>query len=136
MMLLVTPTMGLTIAASISSFTGRLTGLDAALHTLSVCSNRISRQDLEDVKGMLDAHGQMLNQCLRVPTNALNVTTAVTGTNAQYAKVYEESRQFIGNIRDVGLGGPGTTVVNAEARGRSKQMVGNMSSDVAKGFWT
>ena len=77
----------------------------------------------------------MLRQCLRVSTNALDVTTAVTGTNVQYAKVYEESRQFIGNMGDVRSGAPATNVVNAEARGKSKQMVGNMSSDLAEGFW-
>ncbi|KAK1830652.1 hypothetical protein QBC39DRAFT_105331 [Podospora conica] len=124
-----------TITTSMSSFAGQISGLEAAIHALTRQNTNGSKQDLEAVKIILDQHRQMLGQCLMVSTKAFEVTTVETGTRVQYAKVWDEARQFIGNIGNVGPGGPATNVGKAEASGKAGQIVGNMPAESVMAFF-
>ncbi|KAI0887610.1 uncharacterized protein GGS22DRAFT_186442 [Annulohypoxylon maeteangense] len=55
-----------------------------------------------------------------------------TGNNVKYARAFDESRQFIGNIGDAGKGCPVTNVEYGDARQKSKQVIGNMSDEAAR----
>jgi hypothetical protein len=122
------------IATSLSGFTGQIHGLEIALQSLSLAAVNISKEDVAAVVGVLNDHDRMLKQCLKVCTSALTETTKVAGTSVKYARTFEEAKQFIGNIGDVGKGGPATEVEYGEAGGKSRQVIGNMSADAARYF--
>lgn len=102
---------------------------------MSIARVRISQEDVDAVKLVLSEHDRMLRQCLRVCTRALDVTAPVTGTNVQHARVYDEAKQWIGNMGDVGSGGPAVNVVEAEAHGNGRQGIGYMAEAVARDFF-
>ena len=124
------------ITTSLSGFTGQIHGLDIALQSLSLPELTISKKDVDVVVGVLNDHDGMLKQCLKVCTSALAETNwKGAGTSIKYARTFEEARQFIGNMGDIGQSGPLTQLEYAEASGKSRQVVGNMSADVARDFF-
>jgi hypothetical protein len=121
-----------------SGFTGQIQGLQLAMESLSLGGVSIKKEDVDAVVRVLSEHGKMLEQCLKVCDSGLSETTAASGTKVRYAKVFNEARQFIGNMGNVqfGPGTPAVTVDHAEARDKARQAVGNMSEEAAKVFWS
>ncbi|KAJ3534691.1 hypothetical protein NM208_g7437 [Fusarium decemcellulare] len=122
------------IATAVSDFSGQIKGIEMAVQTMSLQAANISQSDVDNVVAVLNDHDRVLKQCLKVCTSALTETTAVTGTQVKYARTFEEARQFVGNIGDVVVGGPPTKVEHGEARGKSRQVIGNMDGDFAREF--
>ncbi|KAI1213193.1 uncharacterized protein F4807DRAFT_413235 [Annulohypoxylon truncatum] len=122
------------IATSVSSFTGQICGLETAVRSLSLAPSNVNQIDMASIIAILDDHDRMLKQYVSFCTSALTEVNERTGNSVKYARTFDEARQFIGNMGDVGRGGPATNVEQGEARDRSRQVIGNMSGDVARDF--
>lgn len=95
----------------------------------------IRRSDVAQVVQLLNDQDLLLRQCLRFCMLGLSQTTEKTGTAVRYTQTFDEARQFVGNIGDVGNGGPRTEVDSAQARGKSKMMIGNADGDFGRSFF-
>lgn len=124
------------VATTMSSFTGKLQGIELAIQAMTLSANcEIRRSDVAQVVQLLNEQDLLLKQCLKVCTLGLSQTTEKRGTTVKYAQTFDEARQFVGNIGDVGNGGPRTAVESAEARGNSKMMIGNADGDFGRSFF-
>lgn len=133
------------IASTVSTFMGKIEGIELALQSLtlsdtgtgSVRSEKpvgaVSEQG-KSVVDILNEHSFLLKQCLKACASGLAETTNTTGTRVRYACTFDEARQHIGNIGDIQSGGPAVEVDTAEARNKSRQVVGNITADFAKDF--
>ena len=110
-------------------------GLETALQSMMVANVGVRQEDVDSVARVLNEHGRVLRLCLQSCTSGLKETTAKAGTHVKYAKTFDEAKQVIGTMGNVtGAGGP-TVVELAEAHGRSRQAIVDMSEEVAAKFW-
>lgn len=123
-----------TYAQSLSDIGGRIHGLEIALQALSRDPAGTTNEDVAKVVSILEKHEQMLKTCFRVYQPALKETSTVAGTTVKYQKTYDDSRLVTGNIDYAGEAIP-VSVDIAEARGQSRMLTGNMSSQAAEAFW-
>lgn len=125
------------VAETLSNLTREIQGLELAVKSPEPTTLAISDQNVLRARNdeLLNEHGHMLRECLRVCTAGLEETTAVTGTRVKYALTFDEARQWIGNIGDVSAGGPRIDVEYGVARNKSRQGIGHMSADAAKDFF-
>ena len=118
-----------------NNFAGQIIGLETALQSMTVANVGIRQEDVDNVASILNEHGRVLRLCLQSCTGGLKETTAKAGTHVKYAKTFDEAKQVIGTMGNV-TGGDGPTVVDlAEAHGKSRQAIVEMSEEVAKKFW-
>ncbi|KAF4459313.1 glycosyl family 43 [Fusarium albosuccineum] len=122
------------IATTMDDFSGQIKGIKTAVQTLSLRSLKISPSDVQKAVKVLNNHDRMLKQCLNVCTSALATTTARSGTTVKYARTFAKAKQVVGNVGNVGAGGPATDVEYGEARGDSQQVIGNIEADAALKF--
>jgi hypothetical protein len=116
----------------------QIQGLQLAMESLSLSGLNIAKGDVDAVVKILSKHSKLLEQCLKVCDSGLSETTATSSTKVRYAKVFNEAKQFIGNMGNIQLGPrtPAVAVDCAEARDKARQVVGNMSEEAAKNFWS
>ncbi|KAK7731727.1 hypothetical protein SLS53_008671 [Cytospora paraplurivora] len=127
------------VATSLSSLTGKISSLEFAMQALSASqSSRADRADRdnlnEDVPGVvvaLEEYKEVLIECLGVQRPALEETSSLNGTTVKWATVLDEAKQQVGNIGDVGRGGPAVNVTYAKASHKSRQYIGNISGELA-----
>ncbi len=110
-------------------------GLETALHSMMVANVGIRQEDVDNFPRVLNEQGRVLRLCLQSCTGGLEETTAKAGTHVKYAKTFDEAKQVIGTMGNVTAGGGPTVVELAEAHGKSRQAVVEMSEEVAKKFW-
>lgn len=72
---------------------------------------------------------------MKVCTAGLVETTSATNSTIKYAHTFDEARQWIGNIGDVGIDGPKIDILEAVARDKSKQGIGYVSADFVRDFF-
>ncbi|ETS76325.1 hypothetical protein PFICI_11712 [Pestalotiopsis fici W106-1] len=119
---------------TLSSLTGKLQGIELALQAFQSTEVAIGSNDVTQVLQVLNDHDRMLRQCLKVCTSGLGETAKTTGTTVKYAETLDQARQFIGNIGDVGNGGPETNVEHGQAKNESRQVIGNIDASFARDY--
>ncbi len=75
-----------------------------------------------------------LAACLKSCTAALSSTAQSTGNTFKYARAFDDARQLIGTIGDVGGGGSANTFDVLIAQDRSRQMAGSIDGKLALDF--
>ena len=75
-----------------------------------------------------------LAACLKSCTAALSSTAQSTGNTFKYVRAFDDARQLVGTIGDVGGGGPANTFDVLIAQDRSKQMAGSIDGRLALDF--
>lgn len=95
----------------------------------------VSRKEVAQVISRLNEQSLMLKQCVNVCTAGMSEASKEAGVSVLHARTFDEARQFIGNVGDVGAGGPPVHVATAEARDKSKQLIGNISLEAARDFF-
>lgn len=147
---------------SLSNLLGKLEMVDLTLQTLSVTEQAgnpqaithslgrqavcqtvsrqgdslpVNRKEIAQVISRLNEQSLMLKQCVNVCTAGMSEASKEVGTTVLHARAFDEARQFIGNLGEVGAGGPPVHVVNAEARNKSRQVIGNISVEAAREFF-
>lgn len=77
---------------------------------------------------------ESLGQAQRTLSDALDETSALACTTVKYQKTFDQARLLTGNID---FHGQASTIYvgNAEARGKSRMFIGNMSAEAARDFW-
>lgn len=148
--------------ASLSNLLGKLEMVDLTLQTLAVAeqtgnpqgiahtlgrqavcqtvgrqgdSQPVNRKEVAHVISRLNEQSLLLKQCVNVCTASMSEANKEAGVTVLHARTFDEARQFIGNVGDVGAGGPPVHVANAEARDKSKQLIGNISIEAAREFF-
>ena len=93
----------------------------------------ISPQDVELVKRTLDEHGELLKQCLRFCTSALNAATTTTpATRVKYAKATNKAEYFIGNLGSEANADVRDVIVDKAEADSSVMGIGNISVEALK----
>ena len=123
------------VATAVNNFTGQIMGLETAMQAMTSSCNELAQRRMDPVTSVLQDHEQVLQMCLRSCTNGLEEASTVAGTKVKYAKTFDNAKQVIGTMGTVVGTQQSTIVEHAEARGQSRQFVGNMSGDVADKFW-
>ena len=122
-------------SASLSNFMGKLEMVDLTLQSLSSAEQAISQQDMAQIISILTEQDRLLKQCVQVCTAGLLESSQKTGTTVLYSRTFDEARQWVGNLGEVGADGPAVKVDHAEARNKSRQAMGNVSVEAARGFF-
>lgn len=123
-----------TQATSLSELGGQIRGLELSFEALSMSTARVSKGDVAKVLKKLEEHSQMLKACARVYEPALRETSSLAGTTVKYKRTFDDAREFTGNI-DFHGEAPAVLVEDAEARGRSRMVTGNISAEAARNLW-
>ncbi|KAK2611907.1 hypothetical protein N8I77_005224 [Diaporthe amygdali] len=121
-------------AQSMNDIGGRIHGLELVMHALSMAPAGITNEDVAKVVSVLKKHEQMLKKCLKVYQPAFKETSTLACTTVKYQNTYDNARLMTGNIDYAGEAIP-VSVGHAEARGQSRMLMGNMSSQAAEKFW-
>lgn len=113
---------------------GRLEGLELSMEAFSTSSARITKEDVAQVRKVLEQHDRILKTSLRVYQPALEETSTLAGTTVKYERAFDNARVMAGNIDFQGEA-PSTYVESAVASQQARIFNGNMSLEAANTFW-
>jgi hypothetical protein len=115
-------------AETLSQFSGKIEGLALAIDSLSSSGLTISQTDIASVQRTLNAHGQLLKQCLSFCTSAMSATqTLAPGISVKHASAMEHARMIIGPLGPLQANAPTIAVNTAEAGGNAFLAIGPTS---------
>ncbi|KAF3012849.1 hypothetical protein E8E14_010545 [Neopestalotiopsis sp. 37M] len=111
-----------------STWTGKLEALSLTLEAMSSSTVAIRPQHVEAVQKTLKNHGQLLQQCVQLCTDAIAaVHVSDSRTQVRHAKALDRARQVIGNLGPIMAEAPSVSVDIAEASGGAFQGIGNLN---------